>query len=85
MECGIFGRNCCKKYVFSIEASHVLRNTMSFAFMNILCDISICFIALVYMDCLVFLRRLKHGGPWLNELVWLLRRRPRVLAAKKKR
>jgi hypothetical protein len=31
---------------------------------NILHDIDICFIALVYMNYLVFLQRLKHGGLW---------------------
>jgi hypothetical protein len=31
---------------------------------NILCDIDICFTALVYMNYLVFLQRLKHGGLW---------------------
>jgi hypothetical protein len=35
---------------------------------NILHDINICFIALVHVNYLVFLRRLKHGGPWLGEL-----------------
>jgi hypothetical protein len=44
-----------KKYFPPIEASHVVRNTTTFASVNILCDISIYFIALVYMDCLVFL------------------------------
>jgi hypothetical protein len=58
------------------EASHVLRNAMSFTSVNILHDISICFIAFVYMDCLVFLRRLKREGPWLNELAQLLQRHP---------
>jgi hypothetical protein len=36
--------------------------------MNILHDINICFIALVDVNYLVFLRRLKHGGPGLGEL-----------------
>jgi hypothetical protein len=36
--------------------------------MNILGDISICFVALVYVNYLVFLRRLKHGGLWLGDL-----------------
>jgi hypothetical protein len=36
--------------------------------MYILRDVNVCIIALVYMDYLVFLRRLKHGGPWLGKL-----------------
>jgi hypothetical protein len=76
VECGIFGHNFCKKYFGPAEASHVLRNAMSFASVNILCNISNCFIAHVYMDCLVFLRRLKCGSPWLNELARLLQRHP---------
>jgi hypothetical protein len=40
---------------------------MSFS-VNILCDIDICFITDIYMYYLVFLSRLKHGGPWLGEL-----------------
>jgi hypothetical protein len=44
-----------KKYFDLAQASHILRNAMSFAYVNILCDIHICFIGLVYMDCLVFL------------------------------
>jgi hypothetical protein len=35
---------------------------------NILHDIGICFIALVHMHYLFFLRRLKHDGPWMGEL-----------------
>jgi hypothetical protein len=65
-----------KKYFGLAETSHILRNAMSFTSMNILHDIGICFIALVYMDCLVFLQRLKRGGPRLNELTRLLWRRP---------
>jgi hypothetical protein len=43
-------------------------------FVNILHRI-FCFITLVYMDYLVFLRRLKHGDPWLGELSPLARLR----------
>jgi hypothetical protein len=35
---------------------------------NILRDIDTSFITLVYVYYLFFLRRLKHGGPWLGEL-----------------
>jgi hypothetical protein len=76
VECGIFGHNFCKKYFGPAEASHILGNAMSFSFVNILRDIGICFIVLIYMDCLVFLRSLKRGIPWLNELAHLLPRHP---------
>jgi hypothetical protein len=36
--------------------------------MNILRDINVCFIALVYIDYLIFLQRLKHGSPSLGKL-----------------
>jgi hypothetical protein len=42
---------------------------------NILHDIGICFIALVYLDYLVFLRRLKHDGLWLGDLFLPTQRR----------
>jgi hypothetical protein len=41
---------------------------------NILRDIDICFIALVYLNYLVLLRRLKHGGLWLRDLFLPTRR-----------
>jgi hypothetical protein len=41
----------------------------------ILRDINVCFIALVYMDYLIFLQRLKHGGPWLGKLSLSAQRR----------
>jgi hypothetical protein len=40
---------------------------MSFS-VNILHDIKCLFYCIVYVDYLVFLRRLKHGGPWLDKL-----------------
>jgi hypothetical protein len=43
--------------------------------MNILHDINVCLIALIYMGCLVFVRRLEHGGPWLGKLSLLAQRR----------
>jgi hypothetical protein len=43
--------------------------------MNILCDISICFVALVYVNYLVFLQMLKHDGLWLGKLSLLAWRR----------
>jgi hypothetical protein len=43
-----------KKYFDPAEASHILRNAMSFASVNILCDIHICFIGLVYMTVWFF-------------------------------
>jgi hypothetical protein len=42
---------------------------------NILRDIIICFIALVYVNYLVFLRRLKHSGLWLGDLALPTRKR----------
>jgi hypothetical protein len=36
--------------------------------MNIPHDINVYFVAPIYMDYLVFLRRLKHGGLWLVKL-----------------
>jgi hypothetical protein len=41
---------------------------------NILHDINVCFIALVYVNYLFFLRRMKCGGPWLGMLSLLARR-----------
>jgi hypothetical protein len=35
---------------------------------NIIRDIDICFAALVRVNYLPFLRRLKHSGPWQGEL-----------------
>jgi hypothetical protein len=35
---------------------------------NILRDINVCLIALVYVGCLVFVRWLEHGGLWLGKL-----------------
>jgi hypothetical protein len=54
----IFGKNIWP------ELRHRIfhKNGMSCVSVNILCDISLCFITLVYMECLVFLRRLKRSG-----------------------
>jgi hypothetical protein len=41
---------------------------------DILRDIDICFIAFVHERYLVFLRRLKRGGPWVGKLFMLARR-----------
>jgi hypothetical protein len=35
---------------------------------NILCNIDICFIALVHVNYLVFLQRMKHVSLWLGNL-----------------
>jgi hypothetical protein len=43
--------------------------------MNILRDIDICFISHVYMCYLVFVRGLKHDGPWLGKVFLPVRRR----------
>jgi hypothetical protein len=43
--------------------------------MNILHDISICFISLVYLYCLIFVRSLKHDSAWLGKLFLPARRR----------
>jgi hypothetical protein len=58
---------CSLTYFGPFEAPHISCNGMTFI-VNILHDISICFIALVYVNYLVFLRRLKHGGLWLSDL-----------------
>jgi hypothetical protein len=42
---------------------------------NILHDINVCFIALVYVNYLVFLRRHKHDSPWLGQFSLLAPRR----------
>jgi hypothetical protein len=36
--------------------------------MNILHDINICLIELVYLGCLVFVGRPEHDGPWLGKV-----------------
>jgi hypothetical protein len=35
---------------------------------NILRNINVCLIALVYLSCLVFVQRLERGSPWLGKL-----------------
>jgi hypothetical protein len=50
--------------------------------MNILSDINVCLITLVYVGCLVFVRRLERDGLWLGKLSLSARRchfRPRRL------
>jgi hypothetical protein len=60
------GRVFVKTFFSPSKASHISWHGMSFS-VNILCDISICFISLVYVYYLIFVRRLKHGSAWLGE------------------
>jgi hypothetical protein len=48
------------------EASHISWRGTSFS-VNILHDISIYFISLVYLYYLIFVRRLKHNSAWLGK------------------
>jgi hypothetical protein len=67
VEFSVFEHQFCKN-ILAYLRHHIFHEMELVFLMNILCDINICFIIVLYVNYLVFLLRLKHGGPWLGKL-----------------